>query len=246
MLFLRYLMREITDNARLGRKLYGQRVGRVKRAAGRPGGAGAFTLLELMAVMALLVLVLVLSVSGVIVAMENGRREDCRSNIRQLMIRVLVAASDEGGRLPPQFNNPDGVQGEWGNEEGGPGSGADWGPTRLFETSEGEPNTQVLRCRSDAYYYPCGGLSSASYKHWFNRPGTNARRATWDPSRSVIVSEHASNHGKHYSLLDEESVNYATLDGAVASAVASDIDYNDIHRWGSFANGMEDGLGALP
>lgn len=208
--------------------------------------AGAFTLVELLAVLAIVATLAAVLLPVVGAALENGRRTDCRGNVGQLAARLLIAAADRDGLLPPQFAHAGGVQGEWGNEQGGTGSGSDWAPTLLFDAGTGPEDVRILRCRSDRQFYPQGGVSLASYKHWLNRPQTATRRLVSDPARSVIVSEHASNHGTHYSLLDEEGVNYACLDGAVATVAPSDVDFSDVHRWGTLANGIHDGPGPLP
>lgn len=225
------------------RKVYAFVAAPVKGPVVRCAG---FTLVELLAVVALVAVLAALLLPAAGAAMEKGRRTECRGNLRQLAARAVLAAADMDGRLPAQFANPAGVQGVWGNEWNGSGSGSDWEPTSLFGSRAAPEDVRVLRCRSDDLFYPAGGLGAASYKHWFNRPQTAERRTTGDSPRSVIVSEHASNHGERHSFLDEDEVNYATLDGAVARILPSEIDYNDVHRWGTLANGIEDGSGPLP
>ena len=69
-------------------------------AAGRPGGRGGFTFVELIAAVVLIAVLLSILLPAIQQSREGARRTACRSNLRQLVL-ALSAYHDAAGCLPP-------------------------------------------------------------------------------------------------------------------------------------------------
>ena len=78
-----------------------ERQGSSRRPVARRRRNGAFTLIELLVVIAIIAILAALLLPALAKAKEEGRRVNCRSNLRQLQICWEMYADDNGGILCP-------------------------------------------------------------------------------------------------------------------------------------------------